>query len=282
MASFFQKAWRSVIGKASILDQNPLRSATTIPEANWNRRWIKRSGDANSDPSPIVREAVRFIREFSRSLEDPEFNYRPAFISALRLIRRIETDTPHAQMALELTNYVKKLVRRYRVMTDREAIELNDSIPANIEEANVMAHVEEASRRAAAANRAVARMGEALRLPEVSNANVEEFMRAHGTASAAAGEAEPVVANNANLEEFMRVHGSASASASGEEEISDENLAAAGLTRANWDELVQGGPVSADAGVGADAGATSKGTRRRKRTLRMRRGKNRSRRNQRH
>ena len=119
MASFFQKLGRAITGKARILNENPLVLETTIPNANWNRRWEKRQQNAASNASSAVHVAMEAIRGFLANprLPDRAYNCTTDLAVVLRTIQRIDEETDHAQMAMELTNYIKNRVRVLRRMT---------------------------------------------------------------------------------------------------------------------------------------------------------------------
>lgn len=106
-----QAAWRAAIGKDPILDQNPLMVNTTIPEEVWDRRYAKRKADAQKE-DPGVSDVFDLIDRFKVNLDKPGFDYFPSLIHVLVVIDLAIEKKSHAQLAMELTNYLKKLVRR--------------------------------------------------------------------------------------------------------------------------------------------------------------------------
>jgi serine/threonine protein kinase len=123
-----------MMGKAHLLDQNPLRSATTIPEEDWDKRFQTRKTAAESN-SGSIRSIFDRIEDFSGNLSNPAYDYFPVLIKLLSDIARAEGRSQvlpgqkaHVQLAMELTNYLKKLLRRQFVLTTEEALELDDDI----------------------------------------------------------------------------------------------------------------------------------------------------------
>jgi hypothetical protein len=161
MASFFQKLGRAITGKARILNENPLTSETTIPNANWNERWGKRQQNAASNTSSAVRNAVEAIRGFLANprLPDRAYNCTTDLATVLLTIQRINGETDHQQMAMELTNYVKKRVRVLRGLSTAEANALESALQVEIENLRIRAGTEEARRRAANVARAIRQLG---------------------------------------------------------------------------------------------------------------------------
>jgi len=127
-----QAAWRALFGKAHLLDQDPLLSETTIPEADWDKRYEKRAADALLRREQTVHGIIFKIRCFKEDLEIPGYNFRPVLKELLIEIEEAERISQvhedilkhHHQLAMELSNYVKKLVRRYTGMTDEQALQL--------------------------------------------------------------------------------------------------------------------------------------------------------------
>jgi len=127
-----QAAWRALLGKAHLLDQDPLLSETTIPEADWDRRFEKRAADALLRRERTIDDIIFRIRGFQEDLEIPGYNFRPVLKELLIDIEEAERVSQlhedmrlhHHQLAMELSNYVKKLVRRYTGMTDAQARQL--------------------------------------------------------------------------------------------------------------------------------------------------------------
>ena len=133
-----QALWRSIVGKEHLLDQNPLLSDTTIPEADWDKRLQKRMAAAVDDSEP-VRRIFRRIQEFATDLGTPGYDYFPDLIQLLYDIARAEGRSQvlpeqkrHVQLAMELTNYLKKILRRRFILTAEEARELERDIVRTI------------------------------------------------------------------------------------------------------------------------------------------------------
>jgi len=126
-----QAAWRAMIGKDPILDQNPLESDTTIPEEVWDRRY------QNREPEDLewIPEGEEFLTSifakidlFRRKIKSPDYDYFPDLIQLLGEIENIRFFSTHKQMAMELTNYVKKLIRRQFHLPIEEARSLEQRI----------------------------------------------------------------------------------------------------------------------------------------------------------
>ena len=225
MASFFQKLGRAITGKARILNENPLTSETSIPNANWNQRWGKRQQNAASNTSSAVRAAVEAIRGFLANprLPDRAYNCTTDLAVVLRTIQRIDDETDHAQMAMELTNYIKKRVRVLRGLSNAEASALESALQVEIDNLHIREVTEEARHREVDVARAIRQLGVTMGVhteeeeeeenTESVNSNtlMDQFMT-HGTVANA--EAAPrVEAENAEntenaegntlLEEFM-------------------------------------------------------------------------------
>jgi hypothetical protein len=222
MASFFQKLGRAITGKARILNENPLTSETTIPNANWNERWGKRQQNAASNTSSVVRNAVEAIRGFLANprLPDRAYNCTTDLATVLLAIQRIDDETEHKQMAMELTNYVKKRVRVLRGLSNAEANALESALQLELDNLRIRAATEEARRRAADVARTIRQLGVSVGAHEEeeeeeenteniesvnSNTLMDQFMT-HGTVANA--EAAPHVnaenaEGNALLAEFL-------------------------------------------------------------------------------
>jgi len=191
---------------------------------------MKRSADAAKDASPLVRASVAIVQDFFRNVQDPEFDYLPIMIAVLRFIQRIENETTHKQMAMELSNYVKKLVRRFRALSTLEARALEETLEARLNEAEVMESVAEATRNANAVSRAVARMRPAS--IEISNENLAEV----GMTRENFERANESGISNANLATV----GMTRENLEGENStLSNANLASFGMTRANFEGVSQ-------------------------------------------
>jgi len=221
MASFFQKLGRAITGKARILNENPLTSETSIPNANWNERWGKRQQNAASNTSSAVRDAVEAIRGFLANprLPDRAYNCTTDLATVLRTIQRINDETDHEQMAMELTNYIKKRVRVIRGLSNAEASALESALQLELDNLRIRATTEEARRRAADVARTIRQMGVSVGAHEEeentenientesvnSNTLMDQFMT-HGTVANV--EAAPRVnaenaEGNALLAEFL-------------------------------------------------------------------------------